>query len=266
MKIKTLILSAALLVLGACTHNTQTTSGQEYLKQYAQNDAYRHLSEVDTEIYDIANIEPDLRFPARIGLARIGNPNPYSGTPKLTSIPGDESEIWAELVQREGSRYGEFVPVSPLIASMVNRNSTGARNTNGSVDNIVANIRKGAARQHLDYVLIYEVTDTDKRTSNNLSFTDATVLGLFLIPSRKVKVDTIASAVLVDVRNGYPYATATSFSELGSTTTKYGSSSKREKLKDKGRLKAVEGLSEHVEAALRDLKDAAYDKLVAEGY
>jgi len=256
MKIKAIIFGAALLTLGACSHHIQTT-----LDRYAKSDAYRTMSETDGEIYDIANIEPDLQFPARIGLARIGMSGPeYRPTMGLTTIPGDESEIWADLVEREGSRYGDFVPVSPLITSLV------ADTTAADVKNIVANIRKGAARQHLDYVLVYEVVSTDKRTKNDLSFTDATVLGLFLIPSRKVKVDTIASAVLIDVRNGYPYATANSFAENKSTTTKASSRSKRTKLKDKGRVEAVEKLSLDVEAALRDLKDAAYNKLVAEGY
>ena len=258
MKLKTLALAALIGLLPACSHHIQTTSGQDYLNKYAESDAYRHMSETNSEIYDIANIEPDLRFPARIGLARIGHNGRQMD---LTSIPGDEADIWADLVKREGHRYGEFVPVSPLIAELVSSN-TGK----SSVKSVVSKIRQGAARQHLDYVLIYEVSSQDKRTSNDLGFTDATVLGLFLVPSRKVKVDTIASALLLDVRNGYPYATATSFSEFKSTTTKSASNSKRMKLEEKGRVEAVEKLSVDVENALQDLKDEAYSQLVAEGY
>lgn len=261
MKFRTLILCATAAVLGACSHHIQTTSGQEYLKRYAQNPAYGALDKTNTEIYDIANIEPNLHFPARIGIARIGIESRLSRK-SLTAVPGDESAIWQDLAEREGARYGDFVPVSPFIAAMV----THPNNKTGDVKRIVDDIRKGAARQHLDYVLVYEVTSSNKRTKNKLGFADATVLGLFLLPSRKIEVDTIASAVLLDVRNGYPYMTASSFSEKKSNAARFGSNSKKIKLQDKGRLDAVHNLSIDVENALQDLKDAAYENLVAEGY
>ena len=261
MTIKLITGLALALTLTACAHSTQMTSGADYLDRYAKSDAYRAMNNIDVDIYEIAAIEPDLRFPARIGLARIGsNGNKYHPKPSLTSIPSDEAEIWADLVAREGHRYGEFVPVSPLIAAMVSPEKADA------AGDIVAKIRKGAARQHLDYVLVYEVSSRDKRTKNDLGFTDATVLGLFLVPSRKVSVDTIASAVLIDVRNGYPYAAATSFAENRSTTTKSAAKSKRTKMSEKGRVEAIEKLSVDVQNALQDLKDKAYEQLVAEGY
>ncbi len=261
MNFRTLILGGLIAFLPACSHNIQTTSGQEYLNKYAESDAYQHMSATDAEIYEIANIEPDLKFPARIGLARIADTgSPYHSNLNLTSIPVDEAEIWRNLVEREGHRYGEFVPVSPLVTELV------AGKSADNVKSIVRNIRKGAARQHLDYVLIYEIISKDKRTSNDLGFTDATVLGLFLVPSRKVEVDTVASAILIDVRNGYPYATATSYSEFKSTTTKSAARSKRIKLEDKARVDAIKSLSSDVENALQDLKDEAYNQLVAEGF
>ncbi len=262
MKMKTMLIGSLAILLAGCGHNIQTTSGADYIARYSDSPAYGALDKTNTQIYDIAKIEPDLRFPARIGIARIGNHDNYGFDKGLTAIPSDESDIWTDLVEREGDRYGEFVPVSPFIAAMV----TSRRKEKNETRSIIDDIRKGAARQHLDYVLVYEVTSNDKRTKNGLGFTDATVLGLFLIPSRKVKVDTIASAVLLDVRNGYPYMTASSFSEHKSTTSFTGSKSKRLKLEDKGRVQAIENLSVDIENGLQELKDAAYNKLVAEGY
>jgi len=262
MKLRPLIIGTVAIILAGCSHNIQTTSGADYIARYSDSPAYGALDKTNTQIYDIASIEPDLRFPARIGIARIGNKDQYGFGKGLTAIPADESEIWTDLVERDGQRYGEFVPVSPFIAAMV----TAPGKNRNELSSIIDDIRKGAARQHLDYVLVYEVTSKDKRTKNGLGFTDATVLGLFLIPSRKVKVDTIASAVLLDVRNGYPYMTASSFSENKSSSSLTGSKSKRLKLEDKGRVEAVENLSVDVENALQELKDAAYNQLVAEGY
>lgn len=266
MKMKSIILCGIALALAGCTHSVQTTSGADYLAGYSDSTAYGALDKTNTQIYDIANIEPDLRFPARIGIARISNKDDYGFSKGLTAIPADESEIWTGLVEREGHRYGEFVPVSPFITAMVAGSKINKGKNRNEISSIVEDIRKGAARQHLDYVLVYEVTSKDKRTKNGLGFTDATVLGLFLIPSRKVKVDTIASAVLLDVRNGYPYMTASSFSEHKSNASLTGSKSKRLKLEDRGRVEAVEALSVDIENALQELKDAAYEKLVAEGY
>ncbi len=262
MKLRTLVLAGATLFMAACEHNIQTTSGAQYLKGYSDSPAYSALDKTNTDIYQIAAIEPDLKFPARIGIARIGQgPDRYSGK-QLTSVPGDEADIWAELVEREGHRYGEFIPLSPFVTAMVSSNT----DKNNVVGSLINNIRRGAARQHLDYVLVYEVTHRDDRRKNGLGFADATVLGLFLIPNRKVEVDTIATAILLDVRNGYPYMTASSFAEHKSTTTLSGSNSKKEKLADKGRLESIRNLSVDVANGFQDLKDDAYAKLVAEGY
>lgn len=245
----TAILGAAIM-LSACSTHLQTTSGTDYINRYQQSPAYSSQSNIDMDIMNIAAIEPDIRFPARIGLARIDNG-------RLASIPGDEADFWYEMVEAEGPRYGEFVPVSPLITGMV------AKREKDRVFNVVDDIRRGAARQHLDYVLIYEVSNKYKRRSNGLGLTDATILGLFLIPSRKVKVDSVASAILLDVRNGYPYVTSTTFAEHSSTTTKSRARSKRTKLEDMGRLDAVEKLVIEIEGALEDLKDIAYDQFLA---
>ncbi len=243
------------LFAGACTHNTQTTSGADYLKRYQQGNykVTATASSIDLDIMNIAAIEPNLRFPARIGLARIENG-------RLTSVPADEAVLWQDMAERQGDRYGEFVPVSPLIASMV-------RSTDKSnLENVVNTIRKGAARQHVDYVLTYEVIQVDARKSNALRTGDLTVLGLFILPSREIKVSSTASALLLDVRNGYPYATATAFSEDKGTSTFAGRHSKQDKLSERGRLEAVKFLTTDIENALRDLKDASYEQLVAEGY
>jgi len=40
---------------------------------------------------------------------------------------------------------------------------------------VVNNIRRGSARQHLDYVLIYEVSDTSDKTRNALQIADLSI-------------------------------------------------------------------------------------------
>ncbi|PKP81180.1 MAG: hypothetical protein CVT79_10960 [Alphaproteobacteria bacterium HGW-Alphaproteobacteria-18] len=192
----------------ACASNVQTTSGADYLARY--DASYTPLAggghaEIDAEIRQIAAVEPDIRFPARIGLARIEKG-------QLTTIPAREGEAWAAMTENLGGLYGEFVPVSPLIAAMVSPETDKPRYQYTAGDTI-AEIRRGAARQHLDYVLAYEVAVSGKNRGSALSVADLTVIGMFVLPGRSLEVEAAASGILIDVRSGYPYATLTAFAD-----------------------------------------------------
>lgn len=254
MTLKHLILTAGIFSLAACSHTTQYTSGQDYLTRYDKSAATLTASNgtIDSDIRNIASVEPDLQFPARIGLARIERG-------RLITVPQDESEAWATLHRRLGPSFGDFVPVSPLITSMV---SKADRNTTGSRQ-VVDNIRRGSARQHLDYVLIYEVTDIADQNRNALQLADLSILGLFVLPSRNIKVDSTATAMLIDVRNGYPYGTATAFAERKAVTTSAGSRGRKVKLKDQARLIAVEELTGDIESFMFELRDLSAKKLAS---
>ncbi len=251
MTFKHFILIASTLSLAACSHTTQYTSGQDYLRQYDNVATLTTAASgsIEADIRNIAAIEPDLQFPARIGLARIERG-------KLISVPQDESESWTILHKRLGPSFGDFVPVSPLITSMVSKTDSKTPNAR----NVVDNIRRGSARQHLDYVLIYEVTDTADQNRNALQVADLSILGLFILPSRNIKVDSTATAMLIDVRNGYPYGTATAFAERKAVTTSVGSRGRKAKLKDKARVIAVENLTDDVEDFMFELRDISAQK------
>ena len=249
---------AAALCLTACETTSQYTSGADYLARYpAQSpvEAALHQSSyasasasavtvTDASIRDIAAVEPDLRFPARIGLARIERHN-------LVGVPHDEAESWRAAGETLGPGFGEFIPVSPLVADMVAPQDNSKRIT------VVEHIRRGAARQHLDYVIAYEVTDTSDSGGNALRLADLTVLGLFVLPSRDLKAEASASAILLDVRNGYPYLTGSTFADKKSISTVIGSWDREEKLKDKARVVAVSQIAEEFADGLQDLKHVA---------
>lgn len=254
MTFKLFILAATALSLVACSHTTQYTSGQDYLKRADTALAQTALTSgsIDNDIRKIAAVEPDLQFPARIGLARIEEG-------QLISIPQDESESWDTLHNRLGPSFGDFVPVSPLITAMVSKTVS----KNLKAKSVVENIRRGSARQHLDYVLIYEVSDVSDKSRNALHLADLSILGLFVLPSRNLKVDSTATAMLIDVRNGYPYGTATAFAERKAVTTSVGSSGRKAKLKDKARVIAVEELTGDVETFMFELRDISASKLAS---
>jgi hypothetical protein len=251
-----IVMAAAILAVAGCASSTQLTSGQAYLDDYpaaaaAEDDSvggktFVATSDVDADVRAIAAVEPDLRFPARIGLARIQGA-------ALTAAPPEELAAWATLAERLGPEVGEFVPVSPLIAEMVDPPSRNRYNRVSSSE-VVGHIRRGAARQHLDYVLVYEVTTGWSEGANALSLADATVLGLFIVPSRNVEVEAAANALLIDVRNGYPYGTATAFAERGRAARAVYSGGAREGLTTAASLDAVTNLTGEVETMVGDLR------------
>ena len=241
-----LLATASICLLGACSATLQTTSGADYLAAYDDPAYQPNTSSLDAEIREIAAIEPNLRFPARIGLARVDRGG------GLINMPVEEGYLWQEASETLGADFGEFVPVSPFIASTVSVARPRGDNFRQST---LANIRRGAARQHLDYVLIYEVTTSHEKKANILSLGDATLLGLFILPSRQIEVEAVTSAVLMDVRNGYPYATITEYTEKAGLARGARQRARKEALSDAASLKAVEALVDQTELALTALAD-----------
>ena len=197
-KIKLLILPLAITLFvstGCNSYTTQTTSGREYLSKYP-NPIGVEASGINEEIEEIADIEPQLNFPARIGLAKL-----YNG--RISNLASEESEAWTKARDELGPGFGEFVPVSGLIAESVYTQPKSRRSATGT-QAILRKLRMGAARQHLDAVLVYEVFSRTKTTSLATAVSNWTLVGAYFIPSKEIETVGHANALLLDVRNGYP--------------------------------------------------------------
>lgn len=238
------------LAMTGCEYATQTSSGGDFIaarpewsaRFNAPAGAQPDARSVDRAVFEAANAEPLLRFPARIGLARIQNG-------LLTSVPGQEADAWIELIRRQGAGYGEFVAVSPLVAQLT-AGSTGRDAVRGTVDMI----RIGAARQHVDAVLIYEVGSSQRDKATAFSVVDVTIIGAFLFPSRALEGKATAAAMLVDVRNGYPYGTVTAQAEQSGIWTSAGSTARSIELARAAEIDAVRKLSTEVGAMMERLE------------
>ena len=265
--LKATVAAALVAVLAACEHSVQTTSGSDYLAAYrATEGSAAEAAATDAEIFEAANVEPQLRFPARIGLARIGSDG-------LAPIPAAEAEAWRALAERLGSGYGEFVPVSPLIAALATpeplqpdyRNNPWSQYRK-SLAQVVREVRLGAARQHLDAVLIYETSGTAADTSNVLAVTKLALIGFFL-PTEDVEAQGAAQAVLVDVRNGYTYGMASAVAEkpVQRITTSGNTSAVRRAAAQAAGTRAVAALTGEVETMVRDLRLALAEQRAKTG-
>lgn len=255
--IRAVLSAAALIAVTACGSQIQTTSGKAYLDRYtAQIAEPASAQHMDAGIRAAANVEPLLRFPARLGIARIDNG-------RLTPIPAAEGEAWLALGQRLGPGWGELVAISPLIAALSQQvvgGSEASANLCGGgysqcLEKTVRDIRLGAARQHVDAVLIYESVSRSEMTSNPLAITKLALIGFFL-PSENVAVESFAQAVLLDVRNGYTYGTATADSgkPAFALSTSGNQSAVANRMKRESTEAAVANLSGEVESMLRDLR------------
>lgn len=210
------IIAIAALFLSACGSHVQTSSGAAYLDRYESvrnvnyEDTVSTVAVDDQAVREIANVEPDLRFPARIGIARVVNS-------RLAPIPANEAQQWKDLSNRLGPDWGEFVPISPLVAALVSgsapKSAASKDNWGRGIHETIRAIRFGAARQHVDAVLIYEVFADSDVATNVLSVTKVAIIGYWLAPSEEITANGFANAMLVDVRNGYVYGYAESGTE-----------------------------------------------------
>lgn len=233
--------------LTACVHTIQTTSGRDYLSHYPTAQTYptqaRDYKSIDAEVAKVAAIEPNLQFPARIGIVKIERG-------EIANMSQAEGDTWSEAAQRLGRSFGEFVPVSPLIAEMVTDKKSGGT----PLQNVIRKVRLGAARQHLDVVLLYEVYGKSESQSNVLSVMDLTIIGAYLSPGQSLKAEGYAKALLLDVRNGYPYGQAEAVADDTSISPLVGSEARLKSLYQQTTLVATQKLTVEVEKMLQKLQ------------
>lgn len=223
--IRTLLLPPLLLLAACADGSVQTSSGAEYLRAAGPApstpdpviltrgaDGAEPLSTptVSTEamVRQAAAVEPLLTLPARLGIARIENG-------RLTLIPAREAAIWDALRARR-PELGAPATVDPFIAEQALRSATpteALRRRRDSQD-MLTRIRVGAARQHMDAVLIYEVGRRGAAKGALSRLRDLSVLGGQPLAASEDEAQAVARAVLIDVRNGYPYAAASAQADL----------------------------------------------------
>jgi len=285
---KPLFALAALLMLGACgTYATQTTSGADYLASYAPVKAspqpvvertVRHVGtgtgsvtgsrteiveekvqtlSTDDLIRHAAAIEPLLQLPARIGLARIEGG-------ELTMIPEGESALWVELAQRHAV-VGSFAAIDPFLADYTMRTvlPQDRRALRRDVYDIITQIRLGAARQHMDAVLIYEVGARQGRVKGIDGLAPVYVLGPAALPARPIRQEGVARAFLMDVRNGYPYGTASASVDLKPLDRPFWADKPKDAQGIEAKVLITRGLVPEVEKVIGGLVQAMARKLPA---
>mgnify|MGYP000482803547 CR=1 FL=1 len=251
IKLSRLVFITVFALTSGCASHIQTTSGKSYLEKYDRVEtptiSTEEYQDINSLVRQVASVEPTLKFPARIGVARID-------AGRLTAIPDKEVEYWEESRRNIGYGFGEFIPVSPLITNMV-ASAAGLDKTD-RVSSVVDKIRLGAARQHLDAVLIYEVYSREQSESNLFAIGDLTIIGAYILPSKSVETQGYANALLIDVVQGYPYGTAEASLEKSEFSSTFGRHDKQQKLSAEIKTEVAAKLVVEVEEMFKDLRIA----------
>ena len=242
-----LLLVLSLASIGCQSHSVQMTSGKKYLSNYTNYDATEtNASDLNEEVKAIASIEPSIQFPSRIGLVKL-----FNG--RITNLSVEEIEAWEELRRTMGATFGDFIPVSPMIAEMVYTPRKTNSKSKGNPSDIFRKVRLGAARQHLDHVLIYEVFSETKTTKLASSVANWTIIGGYFVPSREIETSGFANALLLDVRNGYPYGTASATLNATEFSASQTYRDKSRNLADKNQVSTVIKLIPEVQQMMKKL-------------
>ena len=228
-----LLIILSLASIGCQSHSVQMTSGKKYLSNYTNHDVTEtNASDLNEEVKAIASIEPSIKFPSRIGLVKL-----FNG--RITNLSVQEVEAWEESRSTMGAEFGDFIPVSPMIAEMVYTPGKTDSKSKGNPSEIFRKVRLGAARQHLDHVLIYEVFSDTKTTKLASSVANWTIIGGYFVPSREIETTGFANALLLDVRNGYPYGTASATLNATEFSASQTYRDKTRNLTDKNQISTV---------------------------
>lgn len=204
-----LILTLSLCVFSACSSNVQTSSGAAFLADRGPI--------TDAQVAKAAAGEPALKFPATIGIARLIDRD-------ITAVPQAELTAFAQ-GRPSPDPLGQFVPLSPMIAQSIARE-------NGMSPIRLAQLT--AAKQHLDYVLIYDLARE----------------------GRGFEAIGRADLMMMDVRSGYIYASAaTSTNVAGYGTIRRGWGNRI--LSDAAAEKLVKALAPDVTAIFTTLYQRA---------
>lgn len=236
------ILAMMITLLAAACDTVQTSSGSDYIAAYdnSTTKATRSSNAFDEDLRLAAGVDPLLKLPAKIGIARIVNG-------KITSIPEGEVALISKIQERHRN-FGTFVPVNPMIARATVRDIGKYRYSERNSP--LHFIRLGAARQHLDAVLVYEIGARTRYRSKTLQ--DVSVLSAnSFLPPRKTAAQAVAQVIMIDVRNGYVYATATAEADVSTILGKIGG--KADEKRDKAARTVLVQLLPKVDAALSEL-------------
>jgi hypothetical protein len=165
---------------------------QMRLREEADEDKHKTT---ESDIARIQTLKPQLRFPCRIAVALRAERGPWRWTAK----DRQQMESWADALRKEGIA-SDVVFMSSMFMKGESQHE----------------LRAAAARYGADAVLLVSGTSADGEWKNPLALLDLTVVGGFVLPATHREAMYRVEAALMDVNNGFLYASAEAEGEAAS--------------------------------------------------
>ncbi len=239
------VIALSALVAGGC--QSYVTPGRAadmsvFMKE-GKLDTVRETDErsaPDLSLAEILAREPMAAFPTGIAVARVQESGYRSETVRQTAGQGAYTVITERASEEEEGleRLGALPQV--LGVAPVNRLLV-PRQLRSDLE-----LRKVAAQLHADLLLIYTL-DTAFEMEDRLP--PLTLVSLGLLRTNKARVHSTASALVLDTRTGYVYATAEASAEQAPSTSAWTSASKVDALRRATEKEAFERLVTELENA-----------------
>ena len=201
---------------GAAPNPTQSPTGDDHLGRYAARAAVAKGQAIDVAARRAILSEPAIRFPARIGLARLD-----AGA--VSPVPQDEAEAWLAMVQDLGPGWGELVPIGPLeIAAADLPGGPGCGTGMGEVRSpcdppdiavLLGGLRRAALHRRLDAVLVYELVGDNPAGPEPSADTELAPVAALLRLIGAGDDAKHAQGLLMDARHGAVYGFAVGAAE-----------------------------------------------------
>ncbi|MCL2641159.1 MAG: hypothetical protein FWD53_09970 [Phycisphaerales bacterium] len=217
-----------LLVLTGCVNKYTVPGGPAKLSSLGLTDQDR-LATTDAAIREALAKKPLVTFPVNIAIARV-QANNYS---RNASNNGAYSVITVRDIEKNEDLEG--IAKLPEIAGVVTmKRIVLDRTLNSDIE-----LRTAAARLHANLLLFYTF-DTVFQTDTAVEPLGVITLGLF--PNKNAKVTCTASAVLMDVNNGYIYCVVEATSSDNQLTNAWESSNTMDQVRRRTEREAFDQL------------------------
>lgn len=211
------LITAACLLNAGCNVSYTTPGAAADMRTFGVTPADQRDKLTDGQIKKELDRKPLATFPANICVARVQG-NRYSN---YTRHRGYGTGAYSVVTTRDIETEAHFDKIAdlPMVAGLatVNRMLL-PRELKSDME-----LRQAAAKLHTQILLIYTL-DTEFYDENNATPVDVITFGLG--NHKKVRITSTASAVLLDVRNGYVYGIAEATASHEQSTSSWNNKKK----------------------------------------
>lgn len=181
-----------------------------------------------SSLAELANLEPQLTAPFRLGVA----PPVERKVGTWTDDEVERIRSWGAKLQEAGL-ISDMVFLSNMLVVDDRRRSSGG---------LLHSIRRAAMREGADAVLVISSVTGSGSGVNPLALLDLTIVGMFIFPGHDTESRTIMEGMVFDTRNEFLYMTARGQADLDDSTAFAYVDKNMRRQRERARLKAIDSL------------------------